>query len=298
MNSPAQPAALWLAGLTLVAAGCGGVRSRVHKDVATPRTIAVLPVAGAALPELRDATRALLHSRLASRGYQVPELAWVDRVLAERGWLRDPNRFDAAALPIGPACEALAVDAVALTTKVDESRFNVLILRRHALAADFSIKTRADSTFWSASHTAGSYGGFLLTSGQVFSEFRAQGSHGTPMASLALADELIADVAETLPSRAPEPGPQDPPAVATASVATSTLPDGTFRVFVEATATQHANLQADLPPLAAGVPMVADQRDPQRYRGYHDLAAGENFTHVVVRARDAFGREGQKEVRR
>jgi hypothetical protein len=65
--------------------------------------------------------------------------------------------------------------------------------------------------YWSADHTAGATGGFLLTSGQVITELRAQGEHGSSMASLALVDELVGDVVETLPhGKAPSPPAGEP----------------------------------------------------------------------------------------
>src|SRR5690606_13244559 len=131
-----------------LAAACGGVGYRLD-DSPPPATVAVLALSGSAPLPLRDAARQLLHARLANLGYRTPEPAWIDRVLSEHGWLRDPAGFtlDAAALPAVLA--ALGVDAVLAGDEVDESSFNVLLLRRHAFGAELAVRRADGSTWWS-----------------------------------------------------------------------------------------------------------------------------------------------------
>lgn len=281
-----------LAGLALTA--CGGVSHSVRGDVPVPTTIAVLPFAGPAPAGLRDAARQLLHSRIQVLGYQTPELAWIDRVLTERGWLDDPNRFEPERHDVGALAQALGVDAVLAATAVDESSFNLVLLRRHAFAGRFAVHDAAGRGFWTAEHGASTFGGFLLTSGQVFTELRAQGEHGTPMASLALVDELVADVVGTLPERARQTV-GTAPVVGGVTLARRTLADGSERVVVEADLSPGAHGRCDLVPVVLGAPMAPIPDAARRQRVEVDVAAGVAITAVVVHARDAFGRTARAE---
>lgn len=282
--------------LALLAAACGSVSHRVYADVPAPRTIAVLPFAGPAAPGVCEAARALVHSRLRSRGYLVPELAWVDRVLAERGWLRDPAAFDPAPLPLPEVAAALAVDAVLVATGVHESSFNVVLLRRHAVGGRVALTVRDGRDHWRADHAASTFGGFLLTSGQVFTELAAQGAHRTPMATLALVDEFTADVVGTLPMRDAAPPPAGAPALVGAAVRREPRPDGSQRVVVTAQCSPGAVLRFDLVPSLLGVPMVATAQAPDRHEGARELPPGAPVTGIVVHAADAFGRTASTEV--
>lgn len=280
----------------LLTTGCGGVHHKLRSDITAPRTIAVLPFAGAADAGTREATRALVHSRLVTRGYRVVETAWVDCVLTEHGWLRDPATFDPAAVPVTDLLAALGVDAVASGRDLDESRFNILVLRKHSFGGVLAVE-RQDGTWWSANHSAGAWGGFLLTSGQVFEELRAQGNHGTPMATLALIDEFVADTAATLPPRQAATDGEVEPAIGGLTVQRRTAVDGSQRLVLEGRATPGCTVQADLLPTILGVPMVAVPGEPGRYRGAHDVPAGMVFDTIAVRARTRFGREVKSEVK-
>lgn len=281
----------------MLAAACGGVSHQLRRGAEPPRSIAVLPFAGDADPELRAAGRALLQSRLRAAGYLVPEAEWVDRALSERGWLRDPDAFDATALPMAEATLALGVDAIAVGSDLCQSSFNVLLLRRHAVGGRLALVESDGRTYWAADHAASRFGGFLLTSGQVFEELRAQGVHRTPMATLALLDEFVADVAATVPTRAAATAAAPPPSVDEAIATRTPLPDGGQRLVVEARASAGAVLTFALPTLAAGVPMVAVPSGDGRHRGAHDLPPGTQLTRIDVVARDAFGREARTEAR-
>lgn len=280
--------------LALTATACGSVSHHVAADVPAPTTIAVLPVPGPAPAGLRDAARQLLHSRLVARGYRCPELAWVDRVLSEHGWLGDADRFvpDAARLP--EVLAALQADAALVADGLDESSFNVILLRRHAVGGRVAIRDATGRTFWSSDHGASTFGGFLLTSGQVFAELRAQGEHGTPMASLALVDEFVADVVGTVPLRETAAAPAAPTVAAVVARRTAPAP-GTERVVVTARASTGATLRCDLEPFVRGVPMVASTADATAFVGQYDVPAGTTLQRVVVHARDAWGREATGE---
>jgi len=285
--------ALGLALLSLTA--CSGVHHTVRSEFPQPATIAVLPLSGGADVGAREATRALLNSRLAARGYRTAELPWVDRVLSERGWLRDPATFPSTKLPIDDVLAALGVDAIVVGDDFDESSFNVLVLRRHSFGGALALQTKR-GPYWSANHSAGAYGGFLLTSGQVFSEIRAQGDHGTPMMTLALIDELVDDVVETVPARKNVVDPGAEPKIAEISTRRETAPDGGTRLVVESTAQPGCSVWLDVLPTSRGIPMVALPNEPGRYRGTHDVPANDAVVSIVIRARTPFGRETRREV--
>lgn len=281
----------------LLLAACGGVSSKLRTDVPAPATIAVLPIGGDEAPVgLRDACRQLLHSRLVARGYRAPELSWVDRVLSEHGWMQDPERFALDPEQLPAILKALDADAAVLCEDFDESSFNVLLLRRHAVGGRVAMRYPDGREYWSSDHSAVAFGGFLITSGQVIAELRAQGEHGTPMASLALADEFTADVVGTVPERELAPPEQPAPVVGNVETWREKAPDGGQRVVVKARANPGCELRFELAPLVAGVPMVAMPGDAERYLGQHDVPATASPQRLVVRARDAFGRESVAEV--
>jgi hypothetical protein len=287
--------ALALAAVAAVTAACGSISYRLDAEVPAPVTVAVLPIQGPADASLRDAARQLLHSRLVNLGYRCPELEWVDRVLSEQGWMRDPDAFVLAPDRLPTVLAALHADAALVGEHFDESSFNVILLRRHAVGGRVAVRDAQSREWWSSSHGASTFGGFLITSGQVFSELRAQGEHRTAMASLALVDEFVADVVGTIPAR-PAPAPGAPPAIADVGVDAVPQPDGSRRLVVRARAAARCSLRFDLVPHAHGIPMVAAGDDAQRYRGDYDVPAGAALQRLVVRARDAFGRERTAEA--
>lgn len=286
----------WCApAMAIALSGCGAVAYRVRMDTPSPVSIAVLPLQGTAALGLRDATRQLLHSRLQQRGYLVPELAWVDRVLSQHGWLRDPATVSLEPLAAGRLSAALQVDAVCIGTAFDESKFNILLLRRHAMSGTCGIFDAKGADYWSAEHAVSRSGGFLLASGQVITEVRQQSEHGTEMAALALADELIADLAETVPSRAPGESWGPMPRVGDIEVR-RTAQDRGQRLVVTARGSPGCSLRFSVPTVVEGVPMVAAAAEPEHYRGEYDLSDMPGVHRVVVLARDRFGREAHAEV--
>lgn len=282
--------------LLLPTSACGGVHHVLRRDVPAPRTVAVLPFAGAADAAVREGTRALLASRLQARGYHVVASGWTDGVLAERGWLRDPADFDPAPLPLPQLVHALGVDAVAIGREFTESSFNVLILRRHSYGGAIALRDAEGRAFWSANHAASVQGGFLLTSGQVFAELRAQGEHGTPMETLALVDEFVTDVVATLPARPRDERGDRAPELMQVRSSRTPRDDGSERLVVDVRASPGSEVRCDLGPGRVGVPMVALPDQPGLFRGVQDLPAGSAPVSIVVRARNAFGREARTEV--
>jgi hypothetical protein len=275
--------------LSLPAAACGGVNHVLRTELATPDTIAVLPFAGTAHGDVRDATRALLHSRLQARGYRMVELSFVDRVLSERGWLRDAAKFDPALLVLPDVIEALGVDAVVVASDFEESSFNLLILRRQSFGGQLALQRR-DGCWWSANHAATVTGGFLLTSGQVFAELNAQGSHGTPMAMLALIDEFTSDVAATIPEHKASERSDSAPELSNVTWKLEPVRPGVQRLVVQAKSTPGAELRFDAAG-GSGVPMAALPGQPDQFRGARELAADVAVPAIVVCARNAFGHE-------
>src|SRR5262249_10335622 len=151
---------------------------------------------------------------------------------------------------------------------------NFLLLRRQAVGGVLSITDKEGREYWTADHSATRFGGLLITSGQVFEEVRAQGAHGTPMSTLALIDEFIADVAATVPDRASTPLAAERPVIAGAKAALQPLADGGARLVVDARSRADAVLRFDVDGSTVGVPMVAVPGDPSHHRGQHDLPAG------------------------
>jgi len=289
------PRALATLPLPLLLAACSGLSSTLHDDLPQPHTLAVLPFAGDAPPPTRELARGLFAARLRELGYRVVEPVYVDRVLAENGWLADPDAFAMSALPLADAIVRLGCDGVLVADELDESHYNLLLLRRQAVTGHLRILDRAGREWWTASHKVAKTGGFLLQSGQVLTELRAQGMHGNSAATIALVDGLLEDIAATLPrdERSVEPtAPGRPLQVGAVEVQRSGAA-GT-RLLVNATATPGACVWFDLGGDLVGVPMTGSG---DRFTGAIDVPAGVATTTLRVRARDPFGGEQQAEVR-
>ncbi|MCA8956150.1 MAG: hypothetical protein KDC87_08750 [Planctomycetes bacterium] len=273
--------------LTWVLVACGGVSFRVAKDVAAPRSVAVLPLGGKADPGARTLARALLVERLRGRGLQVVAIDFVDRVLAEQGWLTDPERFDPKALPLPKVREVLAVDAVLVGHDLDESRFNILLLRRHAFGGTIGLRNGTESAWWSANHVASLLGGLLLMSGQVISEIRAQIVHGSSMATLGLVDTYVEDVAETVPVQKQVDGsPGSNVSLTEVRAERTAVPTaGLERIVVKANASPGATLTFDLDPRRTAIPMAGRAGV---FVGAQDVPVG-SVRRVRVAARGPFG---------
>lgn len=274
---------------------CGGVQHTLHPEVAAPHTIAVLPFAGTADLGARDCARLLVHSRLRERGLLPVETAWTDRVLSEHGWLTDPATFDPTALPVAQVQAALGVDAVVIGRDFAESRWNLVLVRRHAFGGALSVQRAGDGLWWSADHGASNLGGLLLASGQLLTELQAQTNHGTPMATLALIDEFVEDTVATVPLQDAKAVVGAAPQLREARCERPTAANG-GRLLVEVRADAGATVRFEVLSLT-GSPMVAVLGQPDLFRGARDLPPETQVGAVTIVARDAFGRETRTEVR-
>lgn len=276
-------------GLVLLFVSCSGLVPTVNHDVPMPHRLAVLPVQGAAPFAERELARSLLQARLQERGYLVAELPFVDRVLSERFSLADPETFAPKALPVSEVASALGVDGLLIVDRFDETRWNIVILRRHVLGGRFSIVASDGREWFVAEHTVGATGGFLLKSGQVLAELMSQSAHGTGAASIDRIDELIGGVAAALPADADRHShvvPPDLEAPVLTSAVTNSPVDGLVRVDVVATSAPFASVWFDLGDVHA-VPMAGKDGV---FTGAVHLPADEPVGEVRLRARSAFGR--------
>lgn len=280
---------------SVLVAGCGGVSYTVHDTSVAPTRVAVLPFAGEADLRTRDLARALLVARLRARGFAVPAVEAVDQRLAARGWLADPELFvPAVAMPAAMAQE-LGVDAVIVGTALSESSFNLLAIRRHAFGGEVACDRADGRRYLTCSHTASRFGGFLLMSGQVLAELRAQGQHGTPAQSIALVDEFVEDVAGVLPAppasvAAPSELPLGEPMVARADGAAATAQ----RWQVSLAAPAEAIVRIDFEPGPVGVPTA--WRDGNAVVAI-DLPADRPPTRILAHAVGRFGATATSERR-
>lgn len=284
--------------LALALSACAGV-TLTRDGGPMPRTVAVLPLAGDADPRLRLLCRALLVSGLQQHGLRVAETDHTDRILAEYGWLRDPAAFRPEGMEVGSACAALGVDALAVGTGFDESSFNLLLVRRHSFAGDLELNRADGSRALRVGGSTARTGGFLLQSGQVLSELREQGEHGTPRASVALVDAFVDDVLAALPPPTAGDGGEPAAAMAVALRAADLRLEagdgGRARLSVRGTVPPGTRVWLDLDPATNGVP--ARERDGA-FSVARDLDAARPVDVVHLRARDGFGGTAGIEVRR
>lgn len=274
---------------------CSGVTARVASDMPAPRSVAVLPISGSADPAARELARSLLASRLAAQGFQVVEAGYVDRVLSERGWLRDPEAFDIQQVPSGDAVRALGVDAVLRCDGLDAHSFNGLVLRRQSVGGAIHLVGADGREWWQASGTNANNGGFLLQSGQVFTEIRDQAAHGSPMAMVALLDGFVEDVIASVPSQPPPGAPLSPGLplqLSDAAVERVPMPGSNrLRLRVRATATAGCQLTFDVEGVLSGVPMVRSTTKAaatSAFQGEADLPNG-TVGRVLVHIESPYG---------
>ncbi|HEX6813602.1 MAG TPA: hypothetical protein VF384_18430 [Planctomycetota bacterium] len=274
-------------------AACAGLEV-VRDEWPLPQALALLPLQGEADPRLRTLCRALLRSGLQQYGLRVVETEHTDRILAEYGWLADPEQFAPDRIAVADACAALGVDALLVGTGFDEHRFNLLLLRRHAFAGSLLLRRPDGSAALQASGSATRTGGLLLQSGQVLDELRAQGEHGTPRASAALVDSFVDDLLAALPA----PGPA---AAATAAMAVALLAvdpgieqhGDESRLTVRGAVPPGTRVWLDLEPDLAGVPASERQGTFSVARDVDPARIPPRFR---LRARDGFGNSASVDV--
>ncbi len=281
----------WFA-LSLLAS-CAGVSHRLDARVASPHSIAVLPIEGSASLAERELARGLLVARLREHGFVVVESQHVDRVLSETGRMTDPDAFRAELGAIPAISHAVGVDALLHVASFDESSWNAIALRRHSLSASLQIVTKDGAVWWSARHSVGELGGFALKSGQVITELLAQGAHGTSAASLGKIDTLLEDVAAVLPTdsdRAEHAEVAAAPPAREGRFESTSVAAGRVRTVVEVRCEEGMLLLVDVGPLQ-GVPMAGAGGV---YRAAVDLPAAQSG--VVVRSRNGQGGEASSTI--
>jgi hypothetical protein len=280
-------------------AACGGVSHHFAAGAIVPATVAVLPVDGRALPEVRATARGLATSWLMARGYDVLDTEWVDQALAERGWLDGSGALVAGAAKPAEVAAALGAEAVLVLRDVDEAEFNVFVLRRHRVCGRFELVASAGTGVWTATHGVGSFGGVLLGSGQVLSEALAVAAHGTPMATLGLVDQLVAETVATLPERA-RAAAAEGPSIGAAAAVVHGGGDGSRRLVVTARSVGGVLARFDVDGRVVGMPMVPVPGQPGAFRGAYDLGTevpALGRPRVRVHVRDALGGLQSHEVR-
>ena len=122
----------------------------------------------------------------------------------------------------------------------------------------------------------------------MLSELRAQGEHGTPMATVALVDEFVEDVAATLPQQnpaGPPSGPGMPLVLANVAVERGPSPVPGCERLVTAQSDEAAELQFDAGERLKGMPMAHLGKS---FKGAADVPAGAAVP-VTVRARSPYG---------
>jgi hypothetical protein len=279
----------------LALAACSGVSANVASNMPAPRSVAVLPIRGSADPAACELARALLSTRLAAQGFQVVQASYVDRVLSERGWLRDPETLDMQQVPIGEVVQALGVDAVLRCDGLDAHSFNGLVLRRQSVGGALHLVGADGREWWNASGSNANNGGFLLQSGQVFTEIRDQVAHGSPMATVALLDGFVEEVIASIPSQPPPGAPLSPGLpLRLADAVAERAPvagDGRQRLRVQTTATAACRVTFDVEGVLTGVPMTraaAAASATSVFQGEVDLPAGK-VGRVLVHVESPYG---------
>jgi hypothetical protein len=281
--------------LPLILAACG-VNAVVDEGVEPPRRLAVLPLEGTIPWRDRELIRSMLRERLRTLRLTVIENEYTDRVLSERGWMRDPERFRFDAAQLSEQCAALGVDGLVRGSAFDADELDVGVAFRDAIRGAVECHRSDGRRHWRIEHSETQSGGLALRSGQVITAVREQLEHGSSVAFVALIEDWLDTVLAVLPEL-PLEGFELPRAprieelvLATALRRGAELQRGD-RIVVEVRATPGAILAFDLAPLVEGLPMV--EVEPGRYRGEYRLAAdaGAGNPEVRIHLRDRFGRE-------
>lgn len=281
----------WFA-LSLLAS-CAGVSHQLDARVSPPHSIAVLPVEGSASLAERELARGLLVARLREHGFVVVESQHVDRVLSETGRMTDPDAYRAEFESIPAIARAIGVDALLHVGSFDETNWNAIAVRRHALSASLRIVDENGAVWWSARHSVGELGGFALKSGQVITELLSQGAHGASAASLGKLDTLVDEVAAVLPTDSDRDRHADvaaAPSVRDGRVEAKTAEPGRVRTIIEVRCEEGLLLVVDVGPLQ-GVPMAGAGGV---YRAAVDLPEAQSG--VVVRSRNGQGGEASSTI--
>jgi hypothetical protein len=282
-----------LLGLALLPALCGGCSSLVtdrRPEVPAPRVVAVLPFSGEADPATRALLRGFAASRLAEERVLVLEREWVDRVLAEGGYLGDPDDFRFARNEASSICERLGVDAVLAGDMIGYDKTELFVFHSRSLRLRLQLFARDGRRGWLAHHTVGARGGVALESGQVLTALQHELGYRASRERAALAWRLVEECFAA--SGGFDGGrlePETRPAVARASARLERV-GAREQIVVEAEGSPGAGARFDLGERVRGVPM--HEHAPGRYRGLFERRAGDGLgarPAVRVELRDAYG---------
>jgi hypothetical protein len=277
--------------ISLAALGsCSSLVTHRRPEVPSPRTVAVLPFAGEADPATRALLRGFAASRLAEERVLVLEREWVDRVLAEGGYLGDPDAFRFVQNEASAICARLGVDAVLAGDMVGYDKTELFVFHSRALRARFQLFARDGRRAWMAQHDVGSSGGVALESGQVLTALQRELGHHASRERAALAWRLVEEAFAG--SGGFDGGmlqPETRPQVASVRVRVERN-DRREWVVVEAEGSPGASARFDLGERVRGVPMF--EPAPGRYRGIFERLREDGLDEqpaVRVELRDAFG---------
>ena len=291
----------WLVALTATLGACG-VSSEARSELSRVHSIAVLPFQGEGSLADRELVRTWTRERLATLNLRVCDNRSVDRVLAERGWLADPERFDPAALDSKAACAALGVDAVLFGRDLEERSLDLLVLFRRSFGGELICRGADGSQWWRASYTAARSGGVLIKSGQLFDALAEHFEKGSSRTYAALVGEYLDDVLATLP-RFPADALQAAPPPMVAAIdhmtrRTGATGPGAEWVELSARATPGTEVRFDLAGALRGLPTW--ERAPGEFTGIHARVPNDGLVAgalpVTLHVRDRSGREQTLQV--
>ncbi|MBK9387096.1 MAG: hypothetical protein IPN34_19955 [Planctomycetes bacterium] len=286
---------LLLALLPTLLGGCSSLITQRRPEVPAPRVVAVLPFAGEADAATRALLRGFVASRLAEERVLVLEREWVDRVLAECGYLGDPDDFRFAQNEASSICARLGVDAVLFGDLIGYDKTELFVLHSRSLRVRLQLFVRDGRRAWMAQHAVGENGGVALESGQVLSALQNELGHHASRERAALAWRLVEEVfAASGGFDGGMLGHETRPALARAS-ARSERAGAREQIVVEAEGSPGAGARFDLGERVRGVPML--EHAPGRYRGIFERRAGDGLGErpaIRVELRDAFGHAAEQ----
>ncbi|MBL8897673.1 MAG: hypothetical protein JNM84_08595 [Planctomycetes bacterium] len=286
---------LLLAALPALLPGCSSLVTQRRAEVPTPRVVAVLPFAGEAEPATRALLRGFVASRLAEERVLVLEREWVDRVLAEGGYLGDPDDFRFAQNEASSICARLGVDAILVGDLIGYDKTELFVFHSRSLRARLQLFARDGRRGWMAEHSVGVRGGVAPESGQVLTAIQHELGHHASRERAALAWRLVEEIFAA--SGGFDGGmlePETRPAVARASARLERV-GAREQIVVEAEGSPGAGARFDLGERVRGVPMR--EHAPGRYRGIFERRSGDGLGErpaVRVELRDAFGHAAEQ----
>ncbi len=154
MKKLANPSRFLLWGMILLMGGCaGGPHYSLVPDytVKPPRSIAVLPAQNETVSlKAPEEFRALVHSKIAEKGYETPSTAEIDKRLQKKGIHEGGQIHSLTAQELG---KLLGVDAVLYTTVMECSTAYLLAYASIKVGARFELKdAKTGERLWESDH--------------------------------------------------------------------------------------------------------------------------------------------------